>query len=218
MDLNAYSADIHQLNKKWWQDINTGKPIERNRGELLMLMITEVAEAFTGYLHACMDDKLPERPMLEVELADTAIRIFDYAGGFGLNLRANPKRYPFDLDSIKDLNDLGRKVTEVDEKTIFHDGVRAGISASVMESVLPTIETRLLLVQGQIASAMEAVRKKLGALESSHLAMAIYEISSFAAGDHEFDIEGALRDKLEFNSKRVDHTHEHRRGDGGKKL
>ena len=32
------------------------------------------------------DDKLPSRTMEEVELADTLIRIFDYAGGFGLDL------------------------------------------------------------------------------------------------------------------------------------
>lgn len=33
-----------------------------------------------------MDDKLPHRKMLEVELADTLIRIFDFAGGYGLDL------------------------------------------------------------------------------------------------------------------------------------
>jgi NTP pyrophosphatase (non-canonical NTP hydrolase) len=33
-----------------------------------------------------MDDKLPSRPMLEVELADTIIRIFDMAAGLDLDL------------------------------------------------------------------------------------------------------------------------------------
>jgi hypothetical protein len=32
------------------------------------------------------DDKLPHRPMLEVELADAVIRIFDMAGGLHLDL------------------------------------------------------------------------------------------------------------------------------------
>lgn len=34
-----------------------------------------------------MDDKLPHRRMAEVELADTLIRIFDYAGEFGYDLQ-----------------------------------------------------------------------------------------------------------------------------------
>ena len=33
-----------------------------------------------------MDDKLPHRPMLEVELADAVIRIFDMGGGLGLDI------------------------------------------------------------------------------------------------------------------------------------
>lgn len=34
-----------------------------------------------------MDDKLPDRKMAEVELADALIRIFDYAGAFGYDLQ-----------------------------------------------------------------------------------------------------------------------------------
>lgn len=34
------------------------------------------------------DDKLPHREMLEVELADAAIRIFDLAGGLGYDIGA----------------------------------------------------------------------------------------------------------------------------------
>lgn len=33
-----------------------------------------------------MDDKIPHRSMLEVELADALIRICDMAGGLGLDL------------------------------------------------------------------------------------------------------------------------------------
>lgn len=33
-----------------------------------------------------MDDKLPHRRMAEVELADTLIRILDYAAGFGYDI------------------------------------------------------------------------------------------------------------------------------------
>lgn len=70
----------------WWNDIRTGAPIERNRGELLCLIHSEISEAMEGERKGLKDDKLPHRPMAEVELADAVIRIFDYAGGFGYDL------------------------------------------------------------------------------------------------------------------------------------
>jgi hypothetical protein len=39
-----------------------------------------------GARKGLMDDKLPARTMLEVELADAVIRIFDMAGGLHLDL------------------------------------------------------------------------------------------------------------------------------------
>lgn len=71
----------------WWHDLNTGAPIERDRLQLLMLVVTEIAEAAEGERKGINDDKLPHRKMAEVELADTVIRIFDYAEAFGYNIR-----------------------------------------------------------------------------------------------------------------------------------
>lgn len=70
----------------WWNNPVTGEPLVRNRGEMLMLMVSEIAEAMEGERKGLMDDKLPHRPMAEVELADCIIRICDYAGGFGYDL------------------------------------------------------------------------------------------------------------------------------------
>lgn len=70
----------------WWHDIETGARLERNVGELLMLIVSEVAEAMEGHRKNLMDDKLPHRKMLEVELADAVIRIFDLAGSQGFDL------------------------------------------------------------------------------------------------------------------------------------
>lgn len=64
----------------WWTDLKTGKPLKRNRGELLMLIVSEIAEAMEGERKGLMDDKLPHRRMAEVELADAVIRICDYCG------------------------------------------------------------------------------------------------------------------------------------------
>ena len=86
MNLNEYAKLCHEANKSWWRDPATGEPIQRNRGELLMLMVSEIAEAMEGERKGLMDDKLPHRKMAEVELADCLIRLLDYCGGFGYDL------------------------------------------------------------------------------------------------------------------------------------
>lgn len=86
MNLNDYAAIVHKANEKWWQDPHTGEPIERNKGEQLMLIVTELAEGFEGIRKNLMDDKLPHRKMEEVEMADAVIRILDYCAGHGLDL------------------------------------------------------------------------------------------------------------------------------------
>lgn len=73
----------------WWTSRLTGKPLDRsqiNVGEKLMLIVSEVAEAMEGDRKDLMDDKLPHRKMIEVELADALIRIFDLAGFLQLDL------------------------------------------------------------------------------------------------------------------------------------
>jgi NTP pyrophosphatase (non-canonical NTP hydrolase) len=87
MNLNELSKTVHAANIKWWRDIHTGEPIQRNKGELLMLIVSELAEAMEGERKGLMDDKLQHRPMAEVELVDAVIRILDYAGGFGYDLQ-----------------------------------------------------------------------------------------------------------------------------------
>lgn len=72
----------------WWNNLQTGEDLRGNRNvpELLCLIHSEVSEAMEGHRKNLMDDKLPHRKMIEVELADAAIRIFDMAGGMGYDL------------------------------------------------------------------------------------------------------------------------------------
>lgn len=84
-NLNQLAGEIYAANHRWWHDAE-GNPVQRNRGELLMLVITELSEAVEGIRKDLMDDKLPHRKMEEVEMADAVIRLLDFAGGFGLDL------------------------------------------------------------------------------------------------------------------------------------
>lgn len=86
MDLNEYAKEVHIANRKWWTDLHTGEPINRNKGELLALIHSEVSEALEGERKNLMDDKLPHRRMAEVEMADVLIRVLDYCAGFGYDI------------------------------------------------------------------------------------------------------------------------------------
>lgn len=87
MDLNDYAIACHDANEKWWTDPRTGEPIERNFGELIALCHSELSEALEGHRKNLMDDKLPHRKMVEVELADCCIRIFDVACALKMDLQ-----------------------------------------------------------------------------------------------------------------------------------
>lgn len=86
----------------WWTHIKTGldlKEVINNPkdsleellagalvSQKLCLTHSEVSEAMEGHRKGLMDDKLPHRAMIEVELADAIIRIADLAGALNLDL------------------------------------------------------------------------------------------------------------------------------------
>ncbi len=80
--LAAFYKDVYERNVKagWWSDLATGKPKKRSVGELFVLFVTELSEAYEAYLTREPDDKLPHLPGLTVELADLQIRFADFAG------------------------------------------------------------------------------------------------------------------------------------------
>ncbi|RWX28480.1 hypothetical protein EHH54_32465 [Rhizobium leguminosarum] len=91
--MNLFAADCHAQSRKagWYTDLTTGKALDRNVPEMLCLIHSEISEAMEGYRKSkpgktLMDDKLPNRPMAEVELADAMIRIGDLAAFLGYDL------------------------------------------------------------------------------------------------------------------------------------
>ena len=85
-DLNSLARVIHDDYLHFWTDLKTGKRIDRNVGECLALIHSEISEALEGHRKDLMDDKLPYRKMFEVELADAMLRILDLAGAHGLDI------------------------------------------------------------------------------------------------------------------------------------
>ncbi len=86
--INWLQSFVHAGNRTagWWTDINTGKNLQRNPYEMIALMHSELSEALEGLRKNLMDDKLPHRLMVEVEMADCFIRMLDFCGGFGYDL------------------------------------------------------------------------------------------------------------------------------------
>ena len=75
-------------NAGWYRDPKTGARIERNFGEVIALMHSELSEALEADRKSLSDDKLPHRSGVEVEVADTLIRIADTAAARGDNVPA----------------------------------------------------------------------------------------------------------------------------------
>lgn len=68
----------------WWDGVDLNDP--QTIATKLCLIHSEVSEAMEGARKDLMDDHLPHRKMVEVELADAMIRIMDLAGAMGLDL------------------------------------------------------------------------------------------------------------------------------------
>ena len=93
--LVQFACHQASLNAGWWNRGNDDLKFEAASGsrfgkalvaEKLCLTHPEISEAMEGHRKGLMDDHLPHRQMIEVELADAVIRIADLAGALNLDL------------------------------------------------------------------------------------------------------------------------------------
>lgn len=70
----------------WYVDPATGKHVERNFGEVVALMHSELSEALEADRKGLKDNHLPHRDGREVEFADCIIRILETAAALGLDV------------------------------------------------------------------------------------------------------------------------------------
>ena len=82
MEISQMQEEVHRtaVEHGWWE-----KP--RPVGEVLMLMVTELAEAMEAYRSGNPEsEKIPGFSQMEEELADVVIRLLDFAGGEDLDI------------------------------------------------------------------------------------------------------------------------------------
>ncbi len=79
-DIRSLTKLCHKIarEKGFWDD-------ERNVGEMLMLIVTELAEAMEAY-------RLSDKENFNEEIADTFIRLFDLSGGLKIDIEKEIKK------------------------------------------------------------------------------------------------------------------------------
>lgn len=188
--LRYFSADCHATNQHWWHNPATGERLERNLDELLCLVVSEVSEALEGERKDLQDTHLPKRKMAEVELADVLIRIFDIAGAYNV-----------DLDTF---------VASTLGQTAIHDTTFNGLAKLCFAYIGGPLNrgqglmkiVRQLALPGQLADA---------------LAGAVFYTLVYA-GQHGYDLDGAVAEKRAYNANRADHKAAARLAPNGKKF
>lgn len=195
--LDKLAVDIHRENVAagWWTNLADGSDLleTRNRGEMLMLGVTELDEAIDALDGGLSDDKLPQYFGFDVELADCAIRILDQIG-------AEQRR--------------GGKWPLVTQS----EG-RPNLTVASVHAEMETWGKRVgvLRIVGALAKALdEGYRREKVGVARYYLTLALFRIIALCEAENIalFEI---IEAKRAFNRQRADHKIENRMAEGGKK-
>lgn len=84
--INSVASSCHHqsLKSDWWKGVDILD--DREVAVKLLLIHSEISEAMEGHRKDLMDEHLPHRKMIEVELGDALIRLLDLAEAMELNI------------------------------------------------------------------------------------------------------------------------------------
>lgn len=77
---------FNEAYKNGWHTDEAGNLLDKNKGEMISLIHSEISEALEGERRDLMDNHLIDRKMAEVEMADAIIRIMDYCGRWNYDI------------------------------------------------------------------------------------------------------------------------------------
>jgi len=172
----------------WYHDPKTGQPLDRNKGEMLALMHSEISEAMEGAETGALDDHLPKRAMFEVELADLLIRAGDYAEHRGFNIEAT-------IADLKRVETNGLRARIFRNLCLLHAHVSGALEGLRKD-------TDSTAIQGRSAEEVAIAR--------------LFRDTIAFADMQGLDLFDAIDEKMEYNKHRADHKMENRAKDGGK--
>lgn len=207
--IKARIDSVHAAHKNWWLDLETGLPKQRNVGELLCLVHSEVSESYDGFMFNVKDDHLPEYECWAVEVADALIRLFDLVGGLKISEQV--------LENLHWYFDTEDGDFDFDANIQYQLG---GLEDYNLKAKNTLPHELYCIIHSSISRCMEAHRKGKEAEFHLNLALTICHLLGMPQCMG-FDIDNNLLEildaKVAYNKQRADHKIENRKGEHGKK-
>lgn len=230
MTLFQYSQEVHKANQKWWLDLN--KPcqrcdakgsfgsenpcsacgghkylyLERNFGEMCMLTISELSDALEGNRKNLWDDKLPQYRMVDVEIVDAFIRMFDIAGAYNSLMDRFFTRFN-KLNDYPSLDKKGPWNTRIPEE--FYS--KLDDPNNFGESLLAIVRSIVNLYNNAFIVNENFYRP------ADYDMASVFNCLFRFSKTYGLNLDDVYEAKMAYNAQREDHSIEHRLSEQGKK-